>query len=65
MKTSDLYAAAIGRYLANLSDDARSGFDPTSSRGEVEMSLVSKQTPSNYYYYYHYYYYYYYYYFYQ
>ena len=40
MKTSDLYDAVFGRNLANFSDDARSGFDPTSSRGEVEMSLV-------------------------
>ena len=38
------------RTLATLSDVADFRSDPTSSRGEVEMTLVSKQTPSNDYY---------------
>ena len=53
MKTSDLVDAAVWRVFARFGricctvffDDARSGFDLESSRDEVEMSLVSKQTP--------------------
>ena len=43
----DTETCGFWRTLASVSRVADFRSDPTSSRGEVEMTLVSKQTPSN------------------
>ena len=41
MKKPDLDITEVWRNLATVSDVAELGCDPTSSRGEVEMSLLA------------------------